>query len=46
MEEWKEYSGKNVEEALAAALAELNVTEDQLEIEVVEKESNDMWYSC
>lgn len=40
MEEWKEYSGKNVEEALAAALAELNVTEDQLEIEVVEKESN------
>lgn len=40
MEEWKEYSGKSVEEALAAALAELNVTEDQLEVEVLEKESN------
>lgn len=40
MEEWKEYSGKTVEEATEIALAELNLTQDQVEIEVLEKESN------
>ena len=40
MEESREFTGKNVEEALSSALSELNVTEDQIEYEVVEKESN------
>lgn len=40
MEESREFTGKNVEEALSSALSELNVTIDQIEYEVVEKESN------
>ena len=39
MAEWKEYSGKSVEEALTDALIELKVTSDQVEMEVIEKES-------
>jgi len=39
MEDWKEYSAKTVEEATAAALTEMNLTEDKAEIEVIEKES-------
>ena len=39
MENSKEFTGKNVEEALQSALSELNVTIDQIEYEVVEKES-------
>ncbi len=35
----KEFTGKNVEEALQNALTELNVTIDQIEYEVLEKES-------
>ncbi len=35
----KEFTGKNVEEALQSALTELNVTIDQIEYEVLEKES-------
>ncbi|MBR4343650.1 MAG: protein jag [Lachnospiraceae bacterium] len=40
MEESKEFTGKTVEEALESALSELNVTVDQIEYEVLEKESN------
>ena len=39
MEDWKEFSGKTVEEALAAALAELGATEDEVTYEVVEEAS-------
>ena len=40
MEESKEFTGKTVEEALESALSQLNVTIDQIEYEVLEKESN------
>lgn len=40
MEDWKEYSAKTVDEATEAALAELNLTIDQVEIEVLERESS------
>ncbi|MCQ2497166.1 MAG: protein jag [Lachnospiraceae bacterium] len=40
MEGWKEYSAKTVDEATEAALAELNLTIDQVEIEVLERESS------
>jgi len=40
MEDSKEFTGKNVEEAVQNALTEMNVTEDQIEYEIVEKESN------
>lgn len=39
MEDWKEFSGKTIEEALEAALAELNTTEDKIVYEVVEEAS-------
>lgn len=39
MEDWKEYSAKSVDEAIETALAELNITKDEAEIEVIEKES-------
>ena len=39
MEDWKEFSGNTVEEALAAALAELGTTADKVEYEVVEEAS-------
>lgn len=39
MEDWKEFSGKTVEEALEAALAELAVTADRAEYEVIEEAS-------
>ena len=39
MEDSKEYTGKNVEEALQSALTELNVSIEQIEYEVLEKES-------
>ncbi len=39
MEDWKEYSGKTVEEALEAALAELATTVDKINYEIVEEAS-------
>lgn len=39
MEDWKEFSGKTVEEALEAALAELGATADEINYEVVEEAS-------
>ncbi len=39
MSDWKEYSAKTVDEALTNALLDLNTTSDQIEYEVVEKES-------
>ncbi len=39
MEDWKEYSGKTVEEALEAALAELETTVDKINYEIVEEAS-------
>ncbi len=39
MEEWKEYTGKTVEEALETALAELETTADKVVYEVVEEAS-------
>ena len=39
MEDWKTYSGKSVEEALSAALAELETTEDKIIYEVVDEGS-------
>lgn len=38
--EWVEFSGKTVEEALDLALQDLETTSDQVEYEVLEKESN------
>ena len=38
--EYKEYSGKTVEEALTGALIEMGVTSDQIEYEVIEKGSS------
>ena len=38
--EYKEYSGKTVEDALTGALIEMGVTSDQIEYEVVEKGSS------
>ena len=38
--EGKEFTGKNVEEALQNALSQLNVSLDQIEYEVIEKESS------
>ncbi len=40
MEEWKEYSGKTVDDAFYDALEELGVTSDQVEMEVLERESS------
>lgn len=40
MSEWKEFSGKNVDEALTEALISLETTSDKVEWEVIEKESN------
>ncbi len=37
MEDWKTYSGKTVQEALATALSEMNLTEDKVVYEVVEE---------
>ncbi|MCR5330521.1 MAG: protein jag [Lachnospiraceae bacterium] len=39
MDDWKTYSGKSVEEALSAALAELETTEDKVIYEVVDEGS-------
>ena len=39
MSEWTEYSAKTVDEALTNALLDLKTTSDQIEYEVVEKES-------
>ncbi len=38
--EFREYTGKNVDDAITKALVELGVTSDKLEYEVVEKGSN------
>ena len=40
MSEWKEFSGKNVDEALTEALIKLETTSDKVDWEVIEKESN------
>jgi len=40
MEESNIYTGKSVEEALESAISELNVSREQIEYEVLEKESN------
>ena len=40
MEDWKTYSGKTVEEALAAALAELGTTVDNINYEIVDEGSS------
>ncbi len=40
MSEWKEFSAKTVDEALNLALAELETTRDNVEYEVIEKESS------
>ena len=39
MEDWKEFSGKTVEEALQAALTELGTSQDKINYEVVEEAS-------
>ncbi|MCR5202271.1 MAG: protein jag [Lachnospiraceae bacterium] len=40
MVEWKEFSGKTIEEAVSAACEELTITSDKLVYEVVEKETS------
>ena len=40
MSEWKEFSAKTVDEALNLALAELETTRENVEYEVIEKESS------
>lgn len=40
MEDWKEFTGKSVEEAVATALTELGTTEDKLVYEVIEEASS------
>lgn len=40
MEDWKEYTGKSVEEALSAALEELGTTSDKVVYEVIEEASS------
>lgn len=40
MEDWKEFSGKSVDEALEIALAELQATLDEVEYEVIEEASS------
>ncbi len=40
MSEWKEFSGKNVDDALTDALVSFGTTSDKVEYEVIEKESN------
>lgn len=39
MEDWKEFTGKTVDEALQEALLQLNVSSDKITYEVIEKES-------
>lgn len=39
MDEWKEYIGKTVDEALNEAIADLQVTSDDVEYEIIEKEA-------
>ena len=39
MSEWKEFSAKTVDEAINNALVELETTRENLEYEVIEKES-------
>lgn len=43
MEVWKEFSGKTVEEAVTDALVKLGATSDQIEYEVLEKESRGLF---
>lgn len=38
--EWREFTAKTVDEALTGALVELGVTSDQIEYEIMEKESS------
>lgn len=40
MNDWKEYSAKNVDEALTNALLDMQTTSDKIEYEVLEKETN------
>ena len=40
MSEWKEFSAKTVDEAINNALVELETTRENLEYEVIEKESS------
>ncbi len=40
MSDWKEFTGKNVDEALTEALIKLETTSDKVDWEVIEKESN------
>lgn len=39
MNEWKEFTGKNVDEALTEALIKLSTVSDNVEYEIIEKES-------
>lgn len=39
MDEWKEFTGKTVEEALAEAISSLNSSKDDVEYEIIEKET-------
>ena len=40
MDEWKEYIGKTVDEALNDAIVDLQVTSEGIEYEIIEKEAN------
>ena len=40
MEEWLEFSGKTVDDAITEALLKFNTTSDNIEYEVIERESN------
>lgn len=39
MGEWKEFTGKTVDEALTSALLEFQATSDQVEYEIIERET-------
>lgn len=47
MEEWKEFTAKTVEEAVAEALEKLGITRERLEFEIIEKESKGVfkWFA-
>lgn len=40
MENWKEFTGKSIDDALTEALVQMEITSDQVEYEVIEQEKN------
>ena len=46
MSNWYEFTAKTVDEALTEALIKLETTSDQVEYEVIEKESNGFLGMC